>query len=91
MGSSTSCSLVFTPTGKPFYWPGETVSGHVVLEVRKSIKSSSIRLTLWGQRFLRNNGTAKSGPKLRAKKIVYLQRDLDIPMGNGIFRDEVSH
>ena len=91
MGSNASYFLVLTPTGKPFFWPGETVSGHVVLEVQNSIKTSSILFSLCGQRITKTYGSRESGPRVEVKLIVYLEHDLHIPMGNGIFYNKVSN
>ncbi len=43
MGTSASCSIVLAPTGKPFYWAGETISGNVILTIKKSVNLQSIR------------------------------------------------
>jgi hypothetical protein len=94
MGTGVSCSIVVAPTGKNFYWTGETISGNVVLIVDKSIKVKSIDLNIIGQLIYteaRSSGNRGGSTTVTVRKNFYIERHPSfIPPTNGVSYDEVS-
>jgi len=92
MGTSASCSIVLAPANKPFYWTGETISGHVVLTVARSLKVKSIDVNIIGQLiYTETRSSGKSNQTVIVRKNFYVERiPLIIPPTNGISYDEVS-
>ena len=94
MGAGLSCSFVLTPTDKPFYWAGETVSGYVLLTVNKSLKVKSIHVNMAGQlvyREARSCGNHGLQIVILRKDIFVQNRPLSIPATDEISSDKVSH
>ncbi len=88
MGSSASCSIALAPSGKPFYWTGETISGNVILRVDRSLKVKSIDVNIIGQLVYTVSHNNYSSTE---RKTFYVERhSLFIPPTNGISYDEVS-
>ena len=93
MGSSTSCSFVLTPTGKPFYWTGETIFGHVVLTLDNSVTVKSVNLNMVGQRVdeqTRQSLGSNSTTETLREDFFVQNHPLRISASNGISYSEVS-
>jgi hypothetical protein len=90
MGTSTSCSIVLAPTGKPFYWAGETISGNVILTIKKSVNLQSIDVTMIGQHTYRYQGAQGSSPHTEIRNFYVQNQPLFVPATNGISYNEVS-
>ena len=97
MGSSASCSIVLAPTTKPFYWAGETVTGHVVFTANGPLTVKSIELKIVGEltyreshRRIGNHSIGNTSDSTLRWDFFSEKQPLFIPATNGVTYDDVS-
>ena len=93
MGSSASCSMVITPTGKSFYFTGETIKGYAILTVDNSTTVKYIDMNITGELIYEEVVMNYSSTSRRTVRSVFFSENypLSIPTTNGISYNGVSY